>query len=64
MKLCHWWPQGWTLGGHTLSVFRRQKKKIACSFQSNKKRDTKKLIHNTERESENSNTRNSKEKKQ
>ena len=52
MKLCHWWPQGWTLEGHTLSVFRRQRKKVAYDvpLRQIKKRDTKELIYNTERD--------------
>ena len=52
MKLCSRLPQEWSLDDHTLNLISQTegKNSICGSFEANKKRDTKELIYNTERD--------------
>ena len=57
MKLCSRWPQEWSLDDHALDLINQteEESSVWCSFEANKKRDTKELIYDTERDEENSN---------
>ena len=57
MKLCSRLPQEWSLDDHALDLINQteEESSVWCSFEANKKRDTKELIYDTERDEENSN---------
>ena len=64
LKLYHWSLGGWTLKDPTLGeISQRKTTAFNVTCRKNLKRDTKELTYNPERDSENSNTEGSSEKK-